>query len=66
MGPWMLTLPDKLLNSSSSINLEDLQTYSSMMLIGVGFACVVHRGECACAVSVCVELCNLKKKLLNS
>jgi hypothetical protein len=46
MGPWMLTLPDKLLNSSSSINLEDLQTYSSMMLIGVGFACVVHRGEC--------------------
>ena len=35
------------------INLEDL--------IGVAFACYVHRGKCAYVVSFCVVLCSSKK-----
>jgi hypothetical protein len=45
-----------------SIYRMDLPAQSSKILIGVEFACV-HRGECACVVSVCIVLCNSQKKV---
>ncbi len=48
---------------NSLISRMDVPAQFSKMLIGVGFRTCVHRGECACVVSVCVAvLCYISKK----
>jgi hypothetical protein len=44
------------------VNLEDLPTRSSKMLLGVGFRACIHRDECTYVVSVSDVLCKSQKR----